>query len=111
MKMTSDIEKKLNNKSTWDEIMCIIEEIENTIVKGTIELISLGKTEECEYQFTVDIKDKQCYIHRFVSPQYYGEETDYLNLHDCRNTSKKKAVILAIKTWRKWMKNQKIVVH
>lgn len=87
----------------WNAIMREVEKIEALKVKG-FEDLSTNPKEPVEYSFAVEISDKQCLIHKFVSPQYYGEDTDFLKLYDCNNTDKKSAVEYAIITFKEWLK-------
>ena len=85
----------------WNLLMSVIERIEMVEVKG-IECISTGEYKEVIYHFTVSISDVQCTIDRDILPQYYGTETDFLNLYDCRNRNKIKSAYNAILSFIKW---------
>lgn len=85
----------------WNLLMSVIERIESMEVKG-IESISTGEKKEVIYYFTVSINDAQCTIDRDILPQYFGTETDFLNLYDCRNRNKIKSAYNAILSFIEW---------
>lgn len=91
---------KLKYHSDWKLLMPVVEKIENLTVKGVAEVHE--RNQNVEWSFAVEIKDKQCMIHRYVSPQYYGQETDFLQNYNCRNTDKIAAVHRAVYDFITW---------
>ncbi len=85
----------------WNLLMSVIERIESMKIKG-LEHISTGENAEVIYLFSVSIIDFQCTIDRDILPQYYGTETDFLKLYDCRNCNKIKSAYNAIISFVKW---------
>ena len=83
--------------SSWDWLMPVIEKIENLEVKG------LEEDKEFIQQFTVEISNGQCVIHRDFSPQYWGTEEDFLELYDCNNTSKIESTFSAVVKFIEWL--------
>lgn len=81
----------------WNWIMPVIEKIEKLEVKGFED----GK--EFIQQFTVKISNEQCVIHRDFAPQYWGTEEDFLELYDCRNTSKIESTFSAVVKFLEWL--------
>jgi hypothetical protein len=89
--------------SSWDFIMPVIEKIESLELKG------IEQDKEVIYQFTISIENNQCLIHRDFLPQYWGTETDFLNLYDCHKINKIESVWLAIIEFIKWFNSNKIL--
>ena len=81
----------------WDWLMSVAEKIEKLEVKQELE-----DKREVTYFFNVDIWGLQCTISRDMLPQYYGTETDFLKLYDCRNKNKMKSVQKAITKFIDW---------
>jgi len=96
----------LKYHSSWDWLMPVVEKIENLTMSGKEE-ISSGAIEDVDWSFAFEIKDKQCMIHRYCSPQFYGEDSDYLKLYDCRNTNKMKSVYYAVVQFITWYNQNK----
>ncbi len=86
---------------SWDWLMSVVEKIENTTVKGTT-WTSIDDKAKVEWQFSVEIINVQCMIHRDCLPQYYGTNEDFLKLYDCRNMSKIQATWLAVIEFINW---------
>ena len=86
----------LKYDKSWDWLMPVIEKIEKLEVKGYEE------DKEFIQQFTVEISNEQCVIHRDFAPQYWGTETDFLELYDCNNMSKIESTFTAIVKFIEW---------
>ncbi len=95
----NDLEMKYH--SSWDWLMPVVSKIESISQKDTIELRDNHNT-NIEWQFSVEIQNNQCMIHRDCTPQYYGTETDFLKRYDCRNTSKILSVYESVVEFIKW---------
>lgn len=91
--------EKAKYASSWDWLMPVVDKIEKLEVKGSEE----GK--KFIQQFTVEISNEQCVIHRDFAPQYWGTETDFLELYDCNLTSKIESTFLAIVKFIEWLKS------
>ena len=89
----------LKYDKSWDWLMPVIEKIEKLEVKGFEE------EREFIQQFTVEISNGQCVIHRDFAPQYWGTEEDFLELYDCRNTSKIESTFSAVVKFVEWLKS------
>lgn len=92
---------------SWDWLMPVIQKIENLSVAG-MEEISSGELADVDWSFSVEINDNQCVIHRYCSPQYYGEDSDFLKLYNCRNKNRNKILIVyrSVIKFIKWYNKQ-----
>jgi|GEM_PF-1740180 len=86
--------------SSWDALMPVVEKIESIEVDGT-EDTAIG-IKPVKWSFNVEIENGQALIHRYCSPQYYGEESDFLKLYDCRKQSKIESTWCAVVQFIQW---------
>lgn len=90
--------------SDWRLLMRVVQMIEKSESKG-MEETSIGN-KKVTYQFSVEIKNNQCMIHRDVLPQYFGTEHDFLNFYSCLNKDKTLATWKACVSFVKWYNAQ-----
>lgn len=88
--------KEFKYHSSWDWLMHVVEKIEDIKVNG------IDYEREVEWQFSVEIMNMGCVIHRDVLPQYWGTETDFLKLYDCEANSKIYSTWLAVIQFIQW---------
>lgn len=83
---------------SWDWLMPVVEKIESLRFNGKED------EDDVEWQFSVEIKNGGCVIHRDVLPQYHGTTEDFLKLYDCDKTDKLKSTYEAVTQFIQWYK-------